>query len=94
MSNGANEIAIFVTLTQPAGTSIELNPVHIESQVRETGVNEMPLTHIYMISGKDWFVTQTPEEISNLTIAKAMEMAKSMMSMVGDLMNGLDGFPG
>lgn len=82
-----NQIPIFVTATLDTGPSIELNPVHIESQSRQTTPDGMPITHVRMVSGIVWQVTETPEELGQKFMDKLQETAVATMEMAMGMMN-------
>ena len=89
-----NNMISFITLTDIIGQKVELNPafiVYMMRDVTETDEGAMiPFTNLYLSSGPNIYVMETPEEISNLqmqTISKAMV---ALMPMIQEVMEELD----
>jgi hypothetical protein len=73
----------FITLTDPDGDKVELNPAFITMMRRDTcepeeGI-EIPVTAIYTSWGYKMFSMETPEEIAQLQMDGVKNVMKSVM---------------
>ena len=93
-----NNMVNFITLTDPDGDKVELNPAFITMMRRDTyepeeGV-EIPMTAIYTSWGYKMFSMETPEEVVKLQMDGIQNMMKSVMktslTMFEDMDPGLD----
>ena len=93
-----NNMVNFITLTDPDGDKVELNPAFITMMRRDTyepeeGV-EIPMTAIYTSWGYKMFSMETPEEVVKLQMDGIQNMMKSViesnMSIIESMGSGLD----
>ena len=78
-----NNMINFITLTDPDGDKVELNPAFITMMRRDTcepeeGI-EIPVTAIYTSWGYKMFSMETPEEIAQLQMDGVKNVMKSVM---------------
>ena len=93
-----NNMVNFITLTDPDGDKVELNPAFITMMRRDTyepekGV-EIPMTAIYTSWGYKMFSMETPEEVVKLQMDGIQNMMKSVfqsnINMFENMDSGLD----
>ena len=93
-----NNMVNFITLTDPEGDKVELNPAFITMMRRDTyepedGI-EIPMTAIYTSWGYKMFSMETPEEVVKLQMDGIQNMMKSIvesnMAIIENMGSGLD----
>jgi hypothetical protein len=93
-----NNMVNFITLTDPEGDKVELNPAFITMMRRDTyepedGI-EIPMTAIYTSWGYKMFSMETPEEVVKLQMDGIQNLMKSViesnMAIIENMGSGLD----
>lgn len=88
MTTAPNQMMLFVTLSTPDGTWIELNPAFIVYMERITSkLSQLPLTIVHLTTGNSLEVIQTPEEISDQQMAKMSELMETVFQQTISLVD-------
>lgn len=94
MTQNNNNMVNFLTLTNLDSELIELNPAFIVLMKRDTyhpeeGVS-MPFTKIYLSSGINIHVLQTPEQIAEMQLDGIKSVMTTMMDFTQQIFEDFD----